>query len=160
MTPEEELALEQVYSRGLGPYFLTGTNHQQVVRGRAPRHRGVQVGEVVRVLPDGVQVKLLHAIKRGDGLVFDAATWRSPDEAEEGGSVYDVQPVRKDIALLKFGRGEINFARIRVGDLVCRSFDPALAKRLKPVLEATSPVYTQPLAFTITARAGEPLQLV
>src|SRR6266567_9524911 len=52
----EELALEQVYSRGLGPYFLTGTNHQQVVRGRAPRHRGVQVGAVVRVWSDGVHV--------------------------------------------------------------------------------------------------------
>jgi putative protease len=159
ITPEEELALEQVYSRGLGPYFLTGTNHQQVVRGRAPRHRGVQVGEVVRVLPDGVHVKLRHAIKRGDGLVFDAAAWRSPDEAEEGGSVYDVRPVRQGIVLLKFGRGEINFARIRSGDLVWRSCDPALAKRLKPVLEATSPVYTQPLALTVTARAGEPLQL-
>ena len=84
MTPEEELALEQVYSRGLCPYFLTGTNHQQVVRGRAPRHRGVQVGTVVRVLSDGVHVKCLHTIKRGDGLVFDAAAWRSPEEPEEG----------------------------------------------------------------------------
>ena len=36
-----KLQLEQVYSRGLGPFFLTGTNHQVVVRGRAPRHRGV-----------------------------------------------------------------------------------------------------------------------
>ena len=28
-----ELQLEQVYSRGLGPFFLTGTNHQAVVKG-------------------------------------------------------------------------------------------------------------------------------
>ena len=28
----QELQLEQVYSRGLGPYFLNGTNHQAVVR--------------------------------------------------------------------------------------------------------------------------------
>ena len=41
VTPAEELRLEQVYSRGLGPFFLTGTNHQAVVEGRAPRHRGV-----------------------------------------------------------------------------------------------------------------------
>ncbi len=40
----EELQLEQVYSRGLGPYFVTGTNHQTVVKGRAPRHRGVWMG--------------------------------------------------------------------------------------------------------------------
>src|SRR6185295_8289811 len=44
-----ELQLEQVYSRGLGPHFLTGTNHQAVVQGRAPRHRGVLMGRVVRV---------------------------------------------------------------------------------------------------------------
>ena len=45
----EELQLEQVYSRGLGPYFVTGTNHQTVVQGRAPRHRGVLMGRVVEV---------------------------------------------------------------------------------------------------------------
>lgn len=33
--PADELQLTQVYSRGLGPFFLSGTNHQTVVRGRA-----------------------------------------------------------------------------------------------------------------------------
>jgi U32 family peptidase len=160
VTPEEELALEQVYSRGLGAYFLTGTNHQHVVRGRAPRHRGIQVGTVVRVLPDGVHIKLLHEIKRGDGVVFDAAAWRSPDEPEEGGSVYDVQPVSRGVVLLRFGRSEVNFTRIRAGDLLWRSFDPALRKRVKRFTETTSPVYTRPVTFVVTARAGEPLQLV
>jgi putative protease len=51
----EKLQLEQVYSRGLGPYFLTGTNHQAVVNGRAPRHRGVQMGCVVSVESDRVR---------------------------------------------------------------------------------------------------------
>ena len=160
VTPEEELALEQVYSRGLGPYFLTGTNHQHVVHGRAPRHRGVQVGEVVRVWPTGVQVKCRHTIKRGDGLVFDAAAWRSPEEPEEGGSVYEVQAVSQDVVLLQFGRNAVDFARIRVGDLVWRSLDPALPRRLKRLTEATSPVYTRPVSFAVTARLGEPLQLV
>jgi putative protease len=160
ITPEEELALEQVYSRGLGPYFLTGTNHQQVVRGRAPRHRGVQVGAVVRVWRDGVHVTCMHPIKRGDGLVFDAATWRSPEEPEEGGSVYEVQAVNRDVVRLKFGRSAVDFARIRVGDLVWRSFDPALPRRLKRLTEATAPVYTRPVSFAVTARRGEPLQLV
>ncbi|PJF45396.1 MAG: protease, partial [Candidatus Thermofonsia Clade 3 bacterium] len=41
LTRREELQLEQVYSRGLGPYFIAGVNHQAVVRGRTPRHRGV-----------------------------------------------------------------------------------------------------------------------
>ena len=53
----EELQLEQVYSRGLGPYFIGGVNHQQVVTGRTPRHRGVLMGRVERVLADRVWVK-------------------------------------------------------------------------------------------------------
>src|SRR6185295_6989781 len=43
----EEIQLEQVYSRGLGDYFVSGTNHQTVVNGRSPRHRGVLMGQVV-----------------------------------------------------------------------------------------------------------------
>ena len=52
-----ELQLEQVYSRGLGPFFLTGTNHQAVVNGRAPRHRGVLMGRVSRVSDEGVVIE-------------------------------------------------------------------------------------------------------
>jgi putative protease len=159
VTPEEELALEQVYSRGLGPYFLTGTNHQQVVRGRAPRHRGVQVGEVARVLPESVHIRCLHAVKRGDGLVFDAATWRSPDEPEEGGNVYEVTDLGNHMVALQFGRGAINTARIRVGDLVWRSADPTLSRRVKPLTDATGPVYTRPLFWHVTARVETPLQV-
>src|SRR5689334_21167968 len=39
ITPADEMQLDQVYSRGLGPIFLNGTDHQKVVSGRAPRHR-------------------------------------------------------------------------------------------------------------------------
>jgi putative protease len=46
ITPQSELQLEQVYSRGLGAHFVTGTNHQTVVNGRSPRHRGVLMGKV------------------------------------------------------------------------------------------------------------------
>ncbi len=90
VVPVEKLQLEQVYSRGLGPYFVTGTDHQQVVNGRAPRHRGVQMGRVTRILADAVELSPgdahdLAPLKPGDGIVFDAADWRSPQEPEEGG---------------------------------------------------------------------------
>src|SRR3984885_4792986 len=57
ITPLDKLQLEQVYSRGLGAHFLSGTNHQSVVQGRAPRHRGVRAGRVTRVLINGVEVE-------------------------------------------------------------------------------------------------------
>ncbi len=90
----EALQLEQVYSRGLGPWFVSGTNHQTVVRGRAPRHRGVEMGRVVEVDFDRVVIAAQAMLKPGDGVVFDAADWRDPGEPEEGGRVYGVAPQR------------------------------------------------------------------
>ena len=113
---------------GLGRFFSAGTNHQAVVSGRAPRHRGVLMGRVVRVSDDGVVIEPREAttiapLKPGDGVVFDAADWRSPEEHEEGGRVFQV--VRGDGKLeLRFGNGAIDPARIRRGDLVWRTHDP------------------------------------
>jgi len=213
VTPIEEMQLEQVYSRGLGAHFVSGTNHQTVVNGRAPRHRGVLMGRVTRVLPDrvvietetsppaplllgdgrqktsppaplllgeGRQAKLPplsqggagggYALKPGDGVVFDAANWRSPEEAEEGGRIYHVTPYPpltpppesgggKGEVALEFGNGAINFGRIRAGDLVWRSHDPDLAKVARPFIEPAAPVHKQPVHVHVTAHEGEPLRL-
>ena len=160
----DDLVLEQIFSRGLGPYFVTGTNHQQVVNGRTPRHRGVQMGRVVRVLADRVLVapSEAHAVaplKPGDGIVFDAADWRSPQEREEGGRVYQVTPARSGELEVQFGNGAINFFRVRPGDLVWRTNDPALDKVVRTYTGAPAPVHKQPLRVHATAHEGEPLVL-
>ncbi len=164
ITRREELQLEQVYSRGLGPYFIAGTNHQRVVSGRSPRHRGVLMGRVSRVLADRVWIAPDPAaaeapLKPGDGVVFDAAEWRSPQEAEEGGRIYAVTPQRGGALEVTFGNGAIDFARIRVGDLLWRSHDPALDKVVRPYTEATAPVRRQPVNVQVTAIEGAPLML-
>ncbi|HQY93611.1 U32 family peptidase [Caldilinea sp.] len=164
ITALEELQLEQVYSRGLGPHFIAGVNHQTVVNGRSPRHRGVLMGRVSRVLADRVWVMPDAAaaaapLKPGDGVVFDAADWRSPEEPEEGGRVYHVTP-RGDGALeVTFGNGALNFARIRVGDLLWRSHDPELDKAARPYTAATAPVHKQPVNVAVTAAEGAPLRI-
>ena len=157
-----ELQLEQVYSRGLGAFFLTGTDHQAVVRGRSPRHRGVLMGRVARVGRDGVVIEPdeVHAIaplKPGDGIVFDAADWRSPQEDEEGGRIFEVLPELDGFCQLRFGNGVINSARIRPGDLVWRTHDPDLDRAAKPLLEPSAPVARQPLTVRVTAAEGAPL---
>src|SRR5580658_4589425 len=159
----EELQLEQVYSRGLGPYFVTGTNHQAVVNGRAPRHRGVLMGSVVEIGADCVSVETAEAhaiapLKEGDGLVFDAADWRSPGELEEGGRVYGVT-LRLDGALEgRFGNRAIKFDRIRIGDLVWRTDDPNVSQAARPFTEATAPVSRQTVRVHVEAREGQPLK--
>jgi putative protease len=155
------LQLEQIYSRGLGPYFLTGTNHQAVVNGRAPRHRGVLMGRVSRVLDDRIVVEPAEAdriapLKAGDGVVFDAADWRSPEEPEEGGRIFEM--ARRDGHVeLRFGNRAIDPRRIRRGDLVWRTHDPDLDKAARPYTEAVAPVRRQRLNVRVVAREGEPL---
>ncbi|HZO54143.1 MAG TPA: U32 family peptidase [Bryobacteraceae bacterium] len=162
ITPAQELQLEQVYSRGLGPFFMTGTDHQAVVRGRAPRHRGVMMGRVGAIQPPKVLIEpaaphSIAPLKPGDGVVFDAADWRDPAEAEEGGRLYQVAPAAGGQLSLQFGQGELNFARIRPGDLLWRTHDPALDKVLRPYLEPAAPIHRQVVDVHVTARANEAL---
>jgi putative protease len=161
VTRAEELQLEQVYSRGLGPYFVTGTNHQKVVDGRAPRHRGVLMGRVAEVGADYVVVEMSDAhevapLKEGDGLVFDAADWRSPGEPEEGGRVYETA-LHDGNLQLRFANRAIRFDRIRPGDLVWRSSDSDVTHAARPFTEASAPVHRQPVQVRVVAHAGSPL---
>ncbi len=163
-TAADDLMLEQVFSRGLGPYFINGTDHQQVVKGRTPRHRGIQLARVVRVLADRVLVAPTDAhaaapLKPGDGIVFDAADWRSPEAREEGGRIYQVTPARSGALELQFGNGAIDFSRVRAGDLVWRTHDPALDKVVRSYTDAPAPVHKQPLRVRVTAYEGAPLVL-
>lgn len=160
----DEIRLAQVYSRGLGPFFLGGVDHQAVVRGRAPRHRGVEMGCVARVYSDAVAIApaAAHAVapvKAGDGLVFDAADWRSPSEEEEGGRVYEVLPELDGTVVLRFGNGAVDFDRIREGDLVWRTQDAEIARVVKPYLEAAAPVARQMVDVRATGGVGRPLEL-
>ncbi|HEY1013928.1 MAG TPA: DUF3656 domain-containing protein [Herpetosiphonaceae bacterium] len=165
VTPREELQLEQVYSRGLAPSFIAGTNHQEVVVGRSPRHRGVLAGRVVNVLEDGVvlapepSVAAAAPLKPGDGVVFDAADWRSPEEPEEGGRLYAVAPLPGGRLELRFGKGAVKFRRIRAGDLLWRSHDADLDKAARPFIQPAAPVHKQPVAVRAVAREGVPLEL-
>ena len=145
---------------------MSGTNHQTVVRGRAPRHRGLKVATVIQVKQKSVVVECEHEIRRGDGIVFDAADWRSPDEPEEGGNVYEVKPIgstmpgeENTLVQLEFGYDDIDFSRIKPGDLIWRTNDPKLYKRLKPLTQTEVPVFTRPISFDVVANVGQPLQI-
>ncbi len=157
-----ELQLEQTYSRGFGPHFLTGTNHQAVVGGRSPRHRGVFMGRVTRLFDGGVAVapSAAHSVspmKPGDGVVFDAADWRTPEEREEGGRIFEVAR-RAGNMELRFGNGAIDVKRIRIGDWVWRTHDPELDKAVRPYIDAATPLRKQPVTVRVKAREGELLE--
>lgn len=163
-TPAEELQLEQVYSRGSGPFFVIGVNHQTVVRGRVPRHRGVLLGRVTDVGKESVTIEPSPAhriapLDPGDGVVFDAADWRSPEKREEGGRVYETQSVGRGRLEVRFARDAIDFDRIRPGDLLWRNHDPEIDKIARPFTRAGTPVRKQPVHAHVTVRAGEALAI-
>ena len=158
VTPLEETRLEQIYSRGLGAFFVSGTNHQSVVQGRAPRHRGLLMGRVECVLAGAVviaptQVHGLVPLKPGDGVVFDSADWRSPQEPEEGGRVFAVTSQPSGKLELRFGNRAVDFGRIRAGDLLWRTSDPDLGKAVRAL-----PVQRQVVVVKAIAREGAPLE--
>lgn len=96
--------LRQLFSRGqdaehvgLTPGFLEGPKHQRLVRGRAPRHRGLLLGRVRSVDPAKgravVEGPLPSAgVKNGDGVVFDDGR---ADEDEPGGPLYGVRVLER-----------------------------------------------------------------
>ena len=164
ISPFEELQLEQAYSRGLAPHFVSGTNHQTVVQGRSPRHRGVLAGRVARVAAQAVFLEPAAALsiaplKAGDGCMFDAADWRSPQQEEEGGRIYQVLPAGPNLEL-RFANGALNFERIRVGDLVWRTHDPDLDRAARAFTQATVPHHKQDVRVHVTAVEGQPLLAV
>ena len=90
-------------------------------------------------------------------MVFDAADWRSPEEPEEGGRVYEIAPSRDRKLELHFGNGAVNFARIRPGDLLWRTHDPDLEKAVRPFTHPAAPVAKQPVRVRVNAHEGAPL---
>jgi putative protease len=163
VTPAEEVRLEQVYSRGLGAYFISGTNHQTVVGGRSPRHRGVLCGRVTQVYRDYVvieptETQHLAPLKAGDGIVFDAADWRSPEQPEEGGHLYAVNAVGKRLEL-RFANHALDFTRIRAGDWVWRTHDVQVERAAKRFTQANVPVQRQGVMVRVSAKTGQPLQM-
>lgn len=152
--------LEQVYSRGLGSHFISGIDHQKVVDGRAPRHRGRKAGQVERVRNESVVVSTEIGLNPGDGVVFDAAHRRSPDLPEEGGFIYDVAKHSDGKVEITFAHGQIDFGRIEAGDWLWRTHDPQLNKLVKPLLKSQQPVFTRPVDFQVEAKVGKPLKVL
>jgi putative protease len=148
--------MEMAFSRGLHTGWFGGTNNQQLVHARFGKKRGVYLGQVARVLRDGVLLRLEGPLKPGDGVVFDAG---KPEENEEGGRVYEIE-ARQGETLLGFGHGDINFSRVHVGDKLWKTSDPELDRRLRQSFEGEAPKFQRPIEIEVHGVAGRPLTLI
>ncbi|HUA37764.1 MAG TPA: DUF3656 domain-containing protein [Candidatus Sulfopaludibacter sp.] len=160
--PSDRYDMEMAFSRGLSTGWFGGTNNQQLVHARFGKKRGVFLGEVEKVLPDGVVLKLEAPLKPGDGVVFDAGR---PEETEEGGRVYNVQrpnsKVQSSQSLeLRFGRGDIDFSHVHVGDKLWKTDDPELDRRLRRSFLGDTPKFQRPIEIEVHGLTGKPLTLI
>src|SRR5262249_23120072 len=126
------------------------------VHARFGKKRGVYLGEVTRVRGEKVSLKLEGPLKPGDGVVFDAG---HPDQPEEGGRVYSIENSGKE-TLIGFGDGDIDFARVHVGDKLWKTSDPALDRRLRQSFAGDQPQFQRRLHLEIHGKAGQPLTLI
>jgi putative protease len=151
--------MEMAFSRGLFTGWMQGTNNQALVHGRFGKKRGVYLGEVKKVLRDAVIVSLEGPLKLGDGVVFDAG---KPEEQEEGGRVYEIRNLKSEIrnAELHFGRGDVDFNRVHVGDKFWKTSDPELDRRLRQTFAGDKPKFQRPIEIEIHGLAGRPLTLI
>ncbi len=156
----ERYELEMAFSRGLYPGWFRGIQNQELAHARFGKKRGVLVGEVLRVDRERVLVRQAGPVKPGDGVGFDAGR---PDEAEEGGRVYEVQPAGRGGGgeiWLAFGRGAVDFGRIRPGDLVWKTDDPELNRELRKTFEGEAIRHQRPVRAEVHGHAGAPLTLL
>jgi len=155
--------LEMTFSRGLYTGWFRGINNQELAHARFGTKRGVFLGPVTQVGPDFVVVALEAPLKPGDGIVFDAG---NPEMKEEGGRVYQVQPrgahsqAAATETLLRFGRGDIDFDRVRPGHRVWKTNDPELDRRLRATFEGDQIRFRRPIDLEVHGHAGAPLTLL
>jgi putative protease len=148
--------MEMAFSRGLFTGWFQGVNNQALVHARFGKKRGVYLGEISRVENDRVTLRLEAPLKPGDGIVFDAG---KPDQPEEGGRVYQVEP-RNGETRLGFGHGDINFHRVHTGDKVWKTNDPELDRKIRQTFAGEAPKFQRRLDISVHGGLGLPLTLI
>ncbi|HAX80499.1 MAG TPA: peptidase U32, partial [Cyanobacteria bacterium UBA11372] len=147
---QEKSNLEMAFSRGLYTGWFEGINNQELVHARFGKKRGVYLGEVIRIRNEKVALRLEAPVKPGDGIVFDS---NRPETKEEGGRVYAVEQKGGE-TLLSFGRGDLNWRRIQVGDKVWKTSDPELDKQLRQSFAGENPKFQRPIGLEIYGEVG------
>jgi U32 family peptidase len=150
--PADDLySLEMTFSRGLFSGWLHGVNHQQLVNGRCGKKRGAFIGAVQKIGKDFVELDSEVEVKPGDGVVFDAG---DDTEHEQGGRIYEVR-----VRQLHFRNGQIDFRRVKVGNRLWKTDDPALNRRLRQTFVRDPEPTRVPVDMEVSGESGGPLWL-
>ena len=152
---DERYEMEMAFSRGLHTGWLRGIDNRSLVHGLYPKKRGVLLGTVRSVGRGEVLAELVAPLKAGDGVVFDSG---DPESREEGGRVWEIREEGGRSALA-FGSGAVDLRRIRPGQRIWKTSDPALERELERTWKVEEPSFRRPLRARVEGRPGGPLVL-
>ncbi len=155
------------FSRGPSLGFLRGEDHQALVVGTTPKHRGIELGAVQMVRGRVVRVALSgerrfeQLVRPGVGvkieLVGRDAREHDPENAP-GGALFDVRFGGDGTVELGFGRPGPDLSRVRTGDSVRLISDPELARDAERRAKQ-APLGRIPVALRVRGRAGDALHV-
>jgi putative protease len=138
LTRRDEEELRYSFSHSFSHGFLRGPDHQELVHGLYPGHRGVLVGRVEEVHARARHV-LVRAepgapeLKAGDRILFDQG---KPEDDEPRGGLHACDHVDEGLLKLVFGgldQGTLDLRLVRPGDVVWKAKDAELTRRMKRV---------------------------
>jgi U32 family peptidase len=162
-TAESKREMELSFSRGFSPGWLEGNNHKRLVPGVTSAKHGVQVGRVIRLRGERLEVHLEYPLAKGDGIVLEG------DRAagkEIGGRIYNILVDGQPVDEATGGRVELLFqkrllrdAQVFAGQTLWQTDAPQLTKRLRATYQTKSPLRRVPIKIALIAHVGLPLQL-
>ena len=181
------LSMQLSYSRGFSDGFLAGSDHQTLVEGRFPKHRGVLLGRVVEVGPDHVIVKrAVEATPESPGVVSsplpalggsqEAASGpevarleprpglgvvfddgRPESDMEAGGRLTSVER-DGDLYTLRFRRPRRKLDPITPGQRVWVTSDPVVERQTARRIKEGVPDKQIPIELEVFGGIGKPLK--
>jgi putative protease len=147
----------QTYTRGSGPGFLAGIDHQRLVEARSCDHRGLPVGtcEGVRHVRgrDIVRLRTEGPVARGEGLLVEGG-WGG--QGEVGGRVWEIEDAGEGVLDVWLGPDkDVNGAA--AGRRVFRTSDPANERAIAARVEREAE--RVPIDVALRGQLGEPFVL-
>lgn len=153
------------YSRGAGPGFLAGVDHQRMVEGRTCEHRGLPLGRVVKVSSSRgrrwFELALEQPLSRGDGVMLEGGR---ASVGERGGRVWHLERAGSDVeravagdAVRVFLGPEVSLDGVDPGTRVFKTGEPATTRRIVDELERDP--YKEPIDLVIRGGFGELFEL-
>ena len=136
LTRRDEEELRYSFSRSFSHGFLTGSDHQELVHGLYPGHRGVLVGRVEEVHARARHVLVrpepgAPELKAGDRILFDQG---KPEDDEPRGGLHACDVLDSGTWKLVFGgpgESTLDLRLVRAGDVVWKAKDAELTRRMK-----------------------------